>query len=319
MQLCLQKIDEIKSSLSNYGLFAGKDFNFIFKYIYIFDFMRSTVLALLIFVILISFFSCQKELGVPVDPVNLPPGRLLVKVTGVKGDSSIITTYTYDALDRITSREVTQTYPKNTSINFRKYYRDISGRIFVIANILKNNSSVSDTLYTHVTYANSQSTIISHTITRIGVMGITATDSTVYTYNSDGNISSISSYLISNTQINSSILNSRCEYFYDSNTNLVEQKAFAYVGGNSVPVAAYKFLYDQNISPLPTGNEFILSKVEGNGSKNNLNSIEMTDVKNPVNNSVITRTYSLNKAGKPEKCYEKLSSDSSYTYSYFYQ
>ncbi len=273
-------------------------------------------LLLLIFFISIYFFACQKELRLPEVPIDVPPGKLLVKITGIKGDSSIVTDFSYDTANRIISQKRTNTYHTNTTISFNRYYRDLSGRISKIAAVINHNSSATDTVYTYVYYPNSSTPNYNYTTSHFGILGTTAKDSTVFIYTGGIVVSSLS-YLTNSLQSQTN-LNSKCDYNYDLNGNLTEKKLFSYSRNSFIPVADNIYYYDNSINPLAIGNECILINAIGNGSKNNLRQIESKDFSDTVNSYTITRTYALNKATKPDKCYEKKLSDSTFIYSYLY-
>lgn len=280
-------------------------------------FMNSKQLFFLILFFSIFLLSCQKELDETSIIIDKPTGNLLVKVSGEIGDSSIQTDYTYDAMERISSLKKTLTKGRNKTISLLSYKRDTNGRITVSSEVITYNSSASDTLYTYIHYPDAFTNKFSYTTSNFGIMGTSVRDSTVFTYNAVGKVISSVTYII-NILDSKTVINGKLEYRYDGYENLVEQKSFLFTRNSFTPNLIYKFIYDNSMSPLPLGNEFIFVKADGYGSKNNIRSVELTDLSNPLNNYIITKDYNINKANKPERAFEKFGSDNSYTYSYFY-
>jgi hypothetical protein len=225
-------------------------------------------------------------------------------VISLKGKNSIITNYTHDAFGKVTTKKVVNVSDGRRVITLTNNYRDNSGRIIKTSEIVEVNSTVVDPINTYVYYANSSTTNWSHTITKIGLMGITTIDSTAYTYDNRGNVISSTSYTIAVFEAALAAIKSKSEFYYDASKSAIEKKSFEYTGGNLGQVSTYKYAYDTNINPLIMESESILLDIERGNSKNNISSIEKTDFKNALNSYLSTRNYKLNSKGVPSSCNE---------------
>jgi hypothetical protein len=277
--------------------------------------MRKPAFVLSIFVTMLSFYSCQKELDVPVKPpIGDTVGNLLTSVVSVKGDSSITINYKYDYENRLSSQEIIASYSDKNTVAFKKNYRDDLGRIVRIANI-KNQG---DTVYTDVFYPNASTANFNYTITNTGIMAQSARDSTVYSYDNN-NLISATSYII-NVATADTLSKNKYQYHYDDRNNISEKDFFIYKSFNPFLQEKYKYQYDSSQNPLPLGREAILLQIEPLASENNIVSIEKNDMSDPVNNYVIRRKYDFNQLGKPRSCQEDWQPfNYLLKYSYFYK
>ena len=293
--------------------------------------MRLTQL-LFIALLFCYFTSCQKQVGWTIDPLTgnvqgdttphsgNPSGDLLVKIVGVTGAETITTTFTYDSSKHLLTEYALGSGGGFAIDSYKKYYRDSSGRIYKIAQLVKQAGIPVDTSFTQVYYDDPDSKNFLYTVQEVSVMGIGTRDSSVYTFDGNGNMGLQKSYVSSALLGGAPELTNQWEYTY-AGGNLVSQKVLT--GNNTGAlklIATYKFTYDNRSNPMIlNGEAFLTGRIES-ASKNNLTKLEIIDAENTSNNFTITTSLLYGSSNKPATVSATLMPSGQVTnYTFYYQ
>jgi YD repeat-containing protein len=290
----------------------------------------------LLFLVLpvIYFSSCQKQVDWTIDPVidttttptipttpGGPSGDLLVKIVMVTGSETTTITYTYDASKRLISEHSLGTSAGMPLDSYRRFYRDDAGRIYKIAQLIKQTGLSMDTSFTYVHYDDPASKNFVYTVAEIGAFGFVTRDSSVFTYDGNGNLAMHKSYMSNDLLGSAPALTTRWEYTYSAG-NLTGQKAYndyANTGTLSL-TATYKYTYDNKLNAMTlNGEAFLTGRTEG-VSKNNVTKMELIDETAPANSITVTTALTYGSANKPATGKATLSpSGQVINYTFFYQ
>lgn len=252
--------------------------------------------------------SCQKEISWG----DLPPGGgstdslpgntsgdLLIKSVSVENGETSTTIYTYDANKQLETVNTTGTSGGLVISSYRRYYRDAAGRITRIAAKLPPQNGIEiDTIFTDVYYPDATTFNYTYTVQKISVAGFEVNDSTIFTYNSNNQLTEGYDYQTSASVID--IQESKYNYAYDAAGNVTTITGYNNASGTMQLVSTFTMEYDNKINPL--GNQKQTFLISGGGkpadTRNNTTLIKFKDVSNP-DEQVITISYTYGSNGFP--------------------
>ncbi len=195
------------------------------------------------------------------------PGTVLIKTVTVNAASrsdSVIFEYGYDASGRlITYTSILQTATPPDMMDYTRYYRDNTERIYKIAEISNQleNGIPSDTVFTFVTYL-AATTRLANAIRQQSI-GVEMTyDSSTFMYDGGGNLIQTTHYtypVSSPDSINSSYYT----WSWDANHDLTEIDLYNDPGntGNGQLNLTYQFNYDSKTNPINQGDDILLETI----------------------------------------------------------
>lgn len=261
--------------------------------------MRKTLTALCAAAVL--FTACQKEPSFD-DPSGNPGGGtggpvtgLLVRSVEVSGTDSNVVAYTYNGAGKLTQIDASGT---SASPLTYKLLRNAAGIITRSVAISPDLAAVGiDSLVVNAFY-NAATSRYTHTRYDIDLGGVLYSDSTVYAYNSSGEITSATSY--GKVLTTPYLASSRMDYTY-SNGNVATQKGYTYDMAASTWTLAESvtYTYDTRVNPLKLGVEAILIGMVNYAGNNNPTLLDFTDPADASNNFSQASTYTYNSANKP--------------------
>ena len=254
-----------------------------------------TNLSVLLCFLGILLFSCQREVDLPTPNTNTGADERLVKIVGTDGTDSTVSTYSYDANGRISENKVVDIY---NGIDFgytTKVVRNSSGiitrTIEIEPSLVGVDSTIRNFHYSAGKYTSSVSSITS--------LGFTSADSTVYTYNSSGQISKDEVY----SSVNGSpfVLALKNDYTYTSAGNLASHKQSTYNPATSTYFEEYteSYTYDAKTNPLVLGNESIFMYLLEFTGPNNATGYTYVEPASPGSNENLSVIYTYNGDNKP--------------------
>ena len=243
----------------------------------------------------ILLFSCQREVDLPTPNTNTGADERLVKIVGTDGTDSTVSTYSYDANGRISENKVVDIY---NGIDFgytTKVVRNSSGiitrTIEIEPSLVGVDSTIRNFRYSAGKYTSSVSSITS--------LGFTSADSTVYTYNSSGQISKDEVY----SSVNGSpfVLALKNDYTYTSAGNLASHKQSTFNPATSTYFEEYteSYTYDSKTNPLVLGNESIFMYLLEFTGPNNATGYTYVEPASPGSNENLSVIYTYNGDNKP--------------------
>lgn len=252
-----------------------------------------------LFAAVVFLTACQKEPAF-IDPSSgagsggTTSGLLVRNVEVVGTDSSVID-FSYNTSGRLTRFDVSGT---STSPLTYKLLRNSSG---IITQTIASGPDLSavglDSLVTNVFY-NASTSRYTYTQYNVNLGGVSYGDSTVFTYDGTGNLTSVTDYQRMMSQ--SYTPATRNDYTYNSG-NVVTEKDYNYNPTTSVwtlsGTAAYT--YDAKTNPLKLGAEAMIIGLTTYFGPNNLTGLTYTDASDPSNNYTQTSTYTYNSTNKP--------------------
>ena len=161
-----------------------------------------------------------------------------------------------------------------------------------------------DSLVIRFAYSNNRYT---SGVYSLSLMGLSFTDSTLYTYDANGRIISDQHLLKSSLlplPIPITILKNVYTYSADGK-NLVkqEQSAPSTPGGPLSPVSEQTYTYDTKTNPLILLNEAIIMNRTGWFNANNVLVSQLTSTLDPTLNQSFDNTYRYNTANKPDSLF----------------
>jgi YD repeat-containing protein len=264
--------------------------------------MMKTVLlpAILIFSILV-FTSCQKEIDPKIlnEKISGNPceSGFLIKVVSCTGNDSFVTTFEYDAANRLTRQVITSYDHLSPVSSDRKIIRDPQG---IITQLVTKYDNTSDSDVVNV-FHNPISHRYTYTNQKFYPYGLLTQDSIVFIYDASGKIIEEDLYGDHFTNGNY-ILDDRFVYSYDAEGNII--KLTVYDRDQSTNVirleSTYEFTYDNKIRAqrLDMGDAFILFD-PASLSAHNRTSTNITNFIFPIYNETYTHQYKYNSCDKP--------------------
>ncbi len=259
-------------------------------------------IAVLILIASVIFVACQKE----IDWGTAVGDQLLVKIVAKTGSSdSTVTVYSYNAQRKLIKELVNSTAAGMSTQLDLIINRDASGNI--TSTVQKSPELVAagiDSLVIRYNYSNNRYT---SGVYSLSLMGLSFTDSTLYTYDANGRIISDQHLLKSSLlplPIPITILKNVYTYSADGK-NLVkqEQSAPSTPGGPLSPVSEQTYTYDTKTNPLILLNEAIIMNRTGWFNANNVLVSQLTSTLDPTLNQSFDNTYRYNTANKPDSLF----------------
>jgi hypothetical protein len=270
--------------------------------------------------IIVSFFAaCQKEIDWG---LNTSQDQLLVKLYQKSGADSTVIYLTYNSAKKLI-REITTGLQSSTAIdNDLKIYRTASGIIDRTVQVsLALVSAGIDSVVTKYNYNTASSRYTSAVFTT-SFGGFDVTDSTVFTYDAAGKITSDDHYQRI-TGVPVPLHTVKNDYTYSStglNLMSIQISAASTVGGPLSPMATQTYTYDAKKSPLIMKEEAILLLRTGYYSANNVLSTAMVNTVDPTANFTLDNTYRYNAATKPDTAFStRTPGGTTSTTKYYYQ
>lgn len=249
-----------------------------------------------LFLIILSLFlvSCQKEDSYP----PLSSGDLLIKSVSVANGETSTTNYAYTPDGKIDVINMTGTSGGLSLGNYRKFYRDATGRIIRIAQKVPPQSGIEvDTIFTNVYYPDATTFNYHYTVMKLAVSGFEVNDSTIYTYNSNNQVTEGYTYQVS--PIFGPVQDVRALYSYDASGNMIKIQGYNNASGTMELSVTFDMEYDDKTNPLAFDPQIMLITGGAPGSSgNNVIVARFKDVNNP-DTQTITNTYTFGANGLP--------------------
>ncbi|MFN4892840.1 MAG: hypothetical protein ACK5G0_03640 [Bacteroidota bacterium] len=263
--------------------------------------MRSMFMLLLMGVLIAS---CQKEIDWGTG--SAATNQLLVKVVAKSGaNDSTITTYTYNAQRKL-MREVVVALTGGTAIQTELIIsRNSAGMI--TQSVLKSPDLAAtgiDSILTRYYLSNNR---YASGVFSLNLMGLSFTDSALYTYDANDRIISDQHLLKSSLfplPIPIPILKNVYTYSADGkNLMKQEQSAPSTPGGPLAPVSSQTYTFDTKTNPLLLLNEAIILTRPDWFNANNVLTNQFASVADPTQNFTLDNTYRYNAANKPDSLF----------------
>jgi hypothetical protein len=248
--------------------------------------------------------SCQKEIDWGTG--SAATNQLLVKVVAKSGaNDSTITTYTYNAQRKL-MREVVVALTGGTAIQTELIIsRNSAGMI--TQSVLKSPDLAAtgiDSILTRYYLSNNR---YASGVFSLNLMGLSFTDSALYTYDANDRIISDQHLLKSSLfplPIPIPILKNVYTYSADGkNLMKQEQSAPSTPGGPLAPVSSQTYTFDTKTNPLLLLNEAIILTRPDWFNANNVLTNQFASVADPTQNFTLDNTYRYNAANKPDSLF----------------
>ena len=257
------------------------------------------------FLLLTLFLAaCQKEIdwGIGGTAAN----QLLVKVVAKTGTSdSTVTTYIYNSQRKLIREATVTTTGGNSVLTEFLINRNTAG--VITSSVLKSPDLAAtgiDSLLTRYNFSNNRYT---SGVFTLDVMGLSFTDSALYTYDANERIISDQHLLKSSLfplPIPIPILKNVYTYSADGkNLMKQEQSAPSTPGGPLSPVSNQTYTYDTKVNPLILLNEAIILNRSDWYNANNVLTNQFVSTANPTQNFTLDNTYRYNAANKPDSLF----------------
>jgi hypothetical protein len=252
---------------------------------------------LLLLLVFSSLFliSCQKEDTYP----PLDSGTLLIKSVSVANGETTTTTYAYTTDGKVDVINMTGTSGGISVGNYRKFYRDAAGRIIRIAEKVPPQSGIEvDTIFTYVHYPNATTFNYDYTVQNINVDVYEINDSTLFTYNSNNQVTQ--GYTYQTSTIFGPFQEIKTLYTYDAAGNVIKIEGYNDASGTMELSVTFNIEYDNKTNPLAFDQQAgLLSGGGFTSSVNNPTVVKFKAVENPETQT-ITNTYTFGANGLPE-------------------
>jgi len=236
--------------------------------------------SLFLFLRIVLFTSCQKEISWDLLPPVTPPtdstdtvptnpdGTLLVKSVSVENGETYTVDYSYDADKRIEVMRTTGIINGIDAGEYRRFYRDAIGRIVRIAIKIPDQAGESiDTIFTDVHYPNSTSFNYDYTVRKYEAFGLEIGDSAVYTYNASNQITEYYDYQTSGSI--GILQTSKIVHTYDASGNITSMDQYNDISGSSELVQTIAMEYDDKTNPLSLDKQPLLVSLGNPGTSHN--------------------------------------------------
>jgi hypothetical protein len=248
--------------------------------------------------------SCQKEIDWGTG--SAATNQLLVKVVAKSGaNDSTLTTYTYNAQRKLI-REVVVALTGGTAVQTELIItRNSAGMI--TQSVLKSPDLAAtgiDSILTRYYLSNNR---YASGVFTLNLMGLSFTDSAVYSYDANERIISDQHLLKSSLfplPIPIPILKNVYTYSADGkNLMKQEQSAPSTPGGPLAPVSSQTYTFDTKTNPLILLNEAIILTRPDWFNANNVLTNQFASVADPTQNFTLDNTYRYNAANKPDSLF----------------
>lgn len=263
--------------------------------------MRSMFMLLLMGMFIAS---CQKEIDWGTG--SAATNQLLVKVVAKSGaNDSTLTTYTYNAQRKLI-REFVVALTGGTAVQTELIItRNSAGMI--TQSVLKSPDLAAtgiDSILTRYYLSNNR---YASGVFTLNLMGLSFTDSAVYSYDANERIISDQHLLKSSLfplPIPIPILKNVYTYSADGkNLMKQEQSAPSTPGGPLAPVSSQTYTFDTKTNPLILLNEAIILTRPDWFNANNVLTNQFASVADPTQNFTLDNTYRYNAANKPDSLF----------------
>ncbi|MFM7672075.1 MAG: hypothetical protein ACKO6Q_05720 [Bacteroidota bacterium] len=274
-----------------------------------------------VFALLVSLFvvACQKEIdwGTGGSATN----QLLVKTISKTGSTdSTVTTFTYNAQRKLIREISAVTTAGNTVQTEFILNRNASG--VIVSSVLKSPDLAAAGIDSILTRYNYNGTQYTSGVFSLNVMGLSFTDSAIYTYDANGRIISDQHLLKSSLlplPIPIPVLKNIYTYSADGKNLLKqEQSAPSTIGGPLSPVSSQTYTHDAKVNPLILLNEAIILSRTDWFNANNVLTNQFASATDPTQNFTIDNTYRYNTANKPDSLFS-IQAGQLTTSKFFYQ
>jgi hypothetical protein len=212
-----------------------------------------TNLGVLLLVLSVLFFSCQKE----VDFINgggggSVSGNRLVRSVSKEGTDSVVTVYTYNSTGKLINVKSTGVSGGQDAGNEYRYYRNGSGIITRTVQINPNLVTAGiDSVVTIVHYANGRYT---SDVFSLSLFGFTVNDSTLHVYDASGK-------LIRDEEFQELVgvqpyeLTAKTLYTYDASGNVKQIDFYSHDAATSSDdlIATLKYTFDTKTASISYG------------------------------------------------------------------
>jgi hypothetical protein len=248
--------------------------------------------------------SCQKEIDWGTG--SAATNQLLVKVVAKSGaNDSTLTTYTYNAQRKLI-REFVVALTGGTAVQTELIItRNSAGMI--TQSVLKSPDLAAtgiDSILTRYYLSNNR---YASGVFTLNLMGLSFTDSAVYSYDANERIISDQHLLKSSLfplPIPIPILKNVYTYSADGkNLMKQEQSAPSTPGGPLAPVSSQTYTFDTKTNPLILLNEAIILTRPDWFNANNVLTNQFASVADPTQNFTLDNTYRYNAANKPDSLF----------------
>ena len=228
-------------------------------------------------------------------------GSLLVKTVSVQNSESYTTTYTYTADKKIDVINTTGTSGGLDVGNYRRFYRDATGRITRIATKVPPQSGIEvDTVFMNVHYPDAATFNYDYTVQKISLSGFDIYDSTTYTYNANNQVTE--GYTHQYNPILGPVQDLRSVYSYDASGNLIKIEGYNNATGNMELTVTFDLEYDNKTNPAAFDKqEMLVSGGNPGSSKNNVTVMTFKDVAGNEPEQIINNVYTFGSNGLPSK------------------
>lgn len=261
-----------------------------------------SVKSALPFLFIVVLASCQKEIDWGLNSTTTE--LLLVRTISKSGSDSTIVDYTYNAGKQLIEEKTSGVAGATNLDNDLKIYRTtgsiIDRTVQVAAGLV---SAGIDSVVTKYTY-NSTTQQYSSAVFKLTLMGITITDSTVFTYDAAGKV--IYDELYQVVPPLPAILSAKNLYSYSSDASKllsVIQYAATTPGGPLSPIATQTFTYDNKTAPLIMKKEAVVLLRPTLFSSQNATKITLTNTVDPSADFNLDLTYRYNSSSKPDSSF----------------
>jgi hypothetical protein len=259
-----------------------------------------SLLAAVLSVCCITFFSCQKEVdgnivngGAGSGGGNTGPSGTLRKLVIHDGSDSAVYNFFYNKAGKILGENI-ETFSSGVS-EFNNQYVERNSQGMIQKVITKASQFAQFGIDSLIAIVSSSNGRYTNKVLRFGILGDTASVTTIFFYDANGRIVSQKDYVDDGS---GDIDSARTDYTY-TGSNLSSIKIFDLNTGSSTPDLVQTLEYDAKTSPLVVGNEaFILNNFYSWYSTNNF--IKETAILDgdPVTH-IQTWTYTYNASNKP--------------------
>ncbi len=287
-----------------------------------------SLLFIVLSIVIIS--ACQKQLNWKIDPLTgLIVGdsssfntskKFLASILAVSGSETVATRLTYDTSGKLISEYILGTSEGKDIDLYKKYYRDTTGRIERIAQLVNQPGFAKDTTFTRVYYDEPTSLNFLNAVHESIVAGKVSRDSSVFTYDGNAHLGLIKIFQSASRQA-PMVLNKRLEFSY-ANDNLVSQKMYMDTSnsGKLSLIETTSYTFDYRLNPLIQNAEAFLTGRLAGASNNNLTRMEVVDNSSATKNYIIETSIIYNSYSLPLTSRAKfLPGEKFTTYTYYYQ
>ena len=267
--------------------------------------MRHVILLLILGSFI--FISCQKEINFEFKGEDIPLDTtwhsLLLKIVNKSqgNPDSIVISFKYDILKRLTEYDINGSHPSFTNENY-KIIRNGQGNISKVIATIDDPSLSGVETTTYTIYYDASGTRCRYRIGDSKGPGTDSKDSTVYQYDVKNKITQQRIFQ-SGAGASPYFEVIRRNFVYDGNNNLIEATSYSdLVGSGNLQLDVVStFGYDSENNPMQYNNEsFVIGRyLVGIPSNNNIVREIIQFPQNPVQNRIQDHSYTYNSSWFP--------------------